>query len=83
MCSERATRARCVVDMRDNQTRVIGPDDDGSGGGGTREFAFDYSFWSHADDGAHEYADQATVFRALVRALQLCAWQGQRSCAGQ
>lgn len=59
--------------------------------GSNRDFAFDYSFWSHdgylemengylANDGGSEYADQRHVYEQLGIEVLNNAWEGYNCC---
>ncbi|KAK4193125.1 putative kinesin-like protein unc-104 [Podospora australis] len=74
--------AKCIVEMKDNQT-VIAPPDGAAGKGvkdhGAKVFAFDKSYWSF-DKSAPNYAGQDNLFDDLGRPLLDNAFQGYNNC---
>eukprot|EP01017_Pseudomicrothorax_dubius_P020674 TRINITY_DN22464_c0_g1_i3.p1 TRINITY_DN22464_c0_g1~~TRINITY_DN22464_c0_g1_i3.p1 ORF type:complete len:323 (+),score=88.67 TRINITY_DN22464_c0_g1_i3:37-1005(+) len=78
-------RSELCVDMRGNTTVLTNHEE-----GGTRDFTFDYSFWSHdefevLEDGltvptSDKYADQKRVYDAVGREVLDNAWQGYHCC---
>ncbi|KAL2152556.1 hypothetical protein VTH82DRAFT_5740 [Thermothelomyces myriococcoides] len=74
--------AKCIVEMRDNQTILTPPPE--SGGKAIKEpgqkvFAFDKSYWSF-DKNAPNYAGQDTLFNDLGKPLLDNAFQGYNNC---
>ena len=82
---EKDIASKLCVDMTGTTTTLFNPDD-----GKTRDFAFDYSFWSH--DGFEEdergyyqatddrYADQQKVFDLVGKEVLDNAWEGYHCC---
>ena len=79
----------CILKMDGYKTTITNPDD-----GNTKDFTFDYSFWSH--DGYNEqsdgylktdpshngitYNDQEYVYNQLGQTVLDNAWEGFHSC---
>ncbi|KAK4228733.1 putative kinesin-like protein unc-104 [Podospora fimiseda] len=75
--------AKCIVEMKDNQT-VLTPPDNLPGGKqskdhGQKVFAFDRSYWSFDKD-APNYAGQQNLFQDLGLPLLDNAFQGYNNC---
>lgn len=74
--------AKCIVEMKDNQT-VLTPPPDAAGKGvkdhGAKVFAFDKSYWSF-DKNAPNYAGQDNLFQDLGKPLLDNAFQGYNNC---
>lgn len=82
---EKDIGCKLSVDMNGPTTTLINPEDNK-----TREFSFDYSFWSH--DGFEEdsrgyyqavsdkYADQQKVFDLVGKEVLDNAWEGYHCC---
>ncbi|KAL1838864.1 hypothetical protein VTJ49DRAFT_2117 [Mycothermus thermophilus] len=75
--------AKCIVEMRDNQT-ILTPPPDHAGGkvikdSGPKVFAFDKSYWSF-DKNAPNYAGQEHLFDDLGKPLLDNAFQGYNNC---
>ncbi|KAJ2898118.1 kinesin-II 85 kDa subunit [Zalerion maritima] len=76
--------AKCVVEMKENQTVITPPPDyqhvgKGAKDHGAKVFAFDRSYWSFARD-AQNYAAQSNLFDDLGRPLLDNAFQGYNNC---
>jgi len=77
--------AKLCIDMDGAKTTIENLDD-----GGSRNFTFDYSFWSHdgfetKDDGlmvptSSKYNDQKFVFNVLGKEILDNAWEGYHCC---
>jgi hypothetical protein len=75
----------CIIEMVDNQTTIINPKT-----GERKEFAFDYSYWSHdgfemvngyaTAVGDSKYADQDKVFQDLGQEVLDNAFDGYHTC---
>ncbi|KAK4121448.1 kinesin-domain-containing protein [Parathielavia appendiculata] len=74
--------ARCIVEMKDNQT-ILTPPPDSAGKAvkdhGQKVFAFDKSYWSF-DKNAPNYAGQEHLFQDLGKPLLDNAFQGYNNC---
>ncbi|KAK4245852.1 hypothetical protein C7999DRAFT_33785 [Corynascus novoguineensis] len=74
--------AKCIVEMKDNQT-ILTPPPDSAGKAakdhGQKVFAFDKSYWSF-DKNAPNYAGQANLFTDLGKPLLDNAFQGYNNC---
>ncbi|GAB1315044.1 hypothetical protein MFIFM68171_05254 [Madurella fahalii] len=74
--------AKCIVEMKDNQTVLTPPPDAGGKGvkdHGPKVFAFDKSYWSF-DKNAPNYAGQDNLFQDLGKPLLDNAFQGYNNC---
>ncbi|GAW19791.1 hypothetical protein ANO14919_092820 [Xylariales sp. No.14919] len=76
--------AKCIVDMKDNQTVLTPPPDGAAHGKGAKDlapksFAFDRSYWSF-DKGAPNYAGQENLHNDLGKPLLDNAFQGYNNC---
>ncbi|KAL2136392.1 hypothetical protein VTI74DRAFT_4036 [Chaetomium olivicolor] len=75
--------AKCIVEMKDNQTILTPPPDMGGKAGikdhGQKVFAFDKSYWSF-DKNAPNYAGQDNLFQDLGKPLLDNAFQGYNNC---
>ncbi|KFZ23437.1 hypothetical protein V502_02072 [Pseudogymnoascus sp. VKM F-4520 (FW-2644)] len=78
--------ARCIVQMKGNQTILVQPDADDKRGGGKgakdanqKTFAFDKSYWSF-DKSDSNYAGQDNLHDDLGRPLLDNAFQGYNNC---
>lgn len=76
--------AKCIVEMKDNQTVLTPPDNIGgkplkAGDHGQKVFAFDKSYWSF-DKNAPNYAGQSNLFDDLGQPLLDNAFQGYNNC---
>ncbi|KAL2016696.1 hypothetical protein VTK56DRAFT_3159 [Thermocarpiscus australiensis] len=74
--------AKCIVEMKDNQTILTPPPD--AGGKAIKDaapkvFAFDKSYWSF-DKNAPNYAGQEHLFQDLGKPLLDNAFQGYNNC---
>eukprot|EP00042_Codosiga_hollandica_P037957 m.304469 g.304469 ORF g.304469 m.304469 type:complete len:1251 (-) comp55270_c1_seq1:55-3807(-) len=69
---ERELQSECVIHMRANVTELRGK-------GVTRDFAFDYSFWSHRPTDAH-FVHQHQVYAAIGTEMLENAFQGYNTC---
>ncbi|KAK3365848.1 hypothetical protein B0T24DRAFT_535685 [Lasiosphaeria ovina] len=82
---EHDRNAKCIVEMRDNQTVLTPPPDASSGGAtkgkdqGQKVFAFDKSYWSF-DKKAPNYAGQENLHEDLGKPLLDNAFQGYNNC---
>ncbi|KAK3326346.1 putative kinesin group protein [Apodospora peruviana] len=86
---EHDRHAKCIVEMKDNQTVLTPPPDAaerGGGGKGTagkdhgqKVFAFDKSYWSF-DKNAPNYAGQENLHEDLGKPLLDNAFQGYNNC---
>ncbi|KAK3995047.1 putative kinesin-like protein unc-104 [Cladorrhinum sp. PSN332] len=80
---EHDRNAKCIVEMKDNQTVLIPPDNLAGGkqakDHGQKVFAFDKSYWSF-DKGAPNYAGQQNLFQDLGQPLLDNAFQGYNNC---
>jgi flagellar biosynthesis GTPase FlhF len=83
---ERELNSELCVDMSGNTTVLTNPEDKK-----TRDFTFDYSFWSHdefeEDEGGYfkatstnKYADQQRVFSFVGKEVLDNAWEGYHCC---
>ena len=83
MFSEIDRGAKCIVEMRDNQTILTPPTDERSAKSakdtGQKVFAFDKSYWSFSRDDA-SYAGQSHLFDDLGKPLLDNAFQGYNNC---
>ena len=76
---------KCVVEMKGNQTIL-----NKGVGHAPRDFAFDYSFWSHDQfieeengyltSNGGDYADQQRVFEQVGKEVLDNAWKGYHCC---
>ncbi|PKS07716.1 hypothetical protein jhhlp_006324 [Lomentospora prolificans] len=76
--------AKCIVEMKDNQTILTPPPDHdktakGAKDSGAKVFAFDKSYWSFSRD-APNYAGQSNLFDDLGKPLLDNAFQGYNNC---
>ncbi|KAL2258028.1 hypothetical protein VTK26DRAFT_8805 [Humicola hyalothermophila] len=74
--------AKCIVEMKDNQTILTPPPDSGGKAikdHGPKVFAFDKSYWSF-DKNAPNYAGQENLFQDLGKPLLDNAFQGYNNC---
>ncbi|KAH6840809.1 hypothetical protein B0I37DRAFT_438230 [Chaetomium sp. MPI-CAGE-AT-0009] len=72
--------AKCIVEMKDNQTVLTPPPDNKAvKDHGQKVFAFDKSYWSF-DKAAPNYAGQDNLFTDLGRPLLDNAFQGYNNC---
>lgn len=76
--------ARCIVEMKNNQTVLTPPSDGAHGGKGPKElapkaFAFDRSYWSF-DKNDPTYAGQEDLHDDLGKPLLDNAFQGYNNC---
>ena len=76
--------AKCIVEMKDNQTVLTPPPDyertgKGAKDTGSKVFAFDKSYWSFSRD-APNYAGQSNLFEDLGKPLLDNAFQGYNNC---
>ncbi|RYP72903.1 hypothetical protein DL771_003941 [Monosporascus sp. 5C6A] len=77
--------AKCIVEMRDNQTILTPPPEAAHGGGkgakdtSVKTFAFDRSYWSF-DKNAPNYAGQENLHNDLGKPLLDNAFQGYNNC---
>ncbi|KAK3327365.1 hypothetical protein B0T19DRAFT_400240 [Cercophora scortea] len=82
---EHDRHAKCIVEMKDNQTILTSPPDaaDRQGKGakdlGRKTFAFDKSYWSF-DKNDPNYAGQDSLHRDLGKPLLDNAFQGYNNC---
>ncbi|KAK4148074.1 uncharacterized protein C8A04DRAFT_23867 [Dichotomopilus funicola] len=78
---EHDRNAKCIVEMKDNQTVLTPPDGAGKTGKdhGQKVFAFDKSYWSF-DKSAPNYAGQDNLFGDLGKPLLDNAFQGYNNC---
>ena len=81
-CAEMDRCAKCIVEMKDNQTVLTPPPDAAEKGAkgaskdtGQKVFAFDRSYWSF-DKNAPNYAGQQTLHDDLGKPLLDNAFQG-------
>jgi hypothetical protein len=82
---ENELKNSCCVEMIDNKTKLTDPST-----GQTREFNFDFSFWSHDgfivnEEGynisvSKKYADQMEVFNKVGIEILNNAWEGYHCC---
>lgn len=70
--------AKCIVEMKDNQTVLTSADGKGKDGG-PKTFAFDRSYWSFNKDDP-SYAGQSNLFEDLGGPLLENAFQGYNNC---
>ncbi|VBB76164.1 Putative Kinesin-like protein unc-104 [Podospora comata] len=82
---EHDRNAKCIIEMKGNQT-ILTPPDASAGGGklsgkdsAPKAFAFDKSYWSF-DKSAPNYAGQNHLFDDLGRPLLDNAFQGYNNC---
>ncbi|KAK0739897.1 hypothetical protein B0T21DRAFT_150251 [Apiosordaria backusii] len=82
---EHDRNAKCIIEMKGNQT-ILTPPDASAGGGklsgkdsAPKAFAFDKSYWSF-DKSAPNYAGQNNLFDDLGRPLLDNAFQGYNNC---
>eukprot|EP00742_Colponemidia_sp_Colp-10_P006091 GILJ01006518.1.p1 GENE.GILJ01006518.1~~GILJ01006518.1.p1 ORF type:complete len:1181 (-),score=265.27 GILJ01006518.1:214-3756(-) len=84
---EKDLNAVCCIKMDGPTTSIV----DVEGGAAPRDFAFDYSFWSHdggveredgyvASSAGSPYADQQQVFETLGIEILNNAWEGYHCC---
>ncbi|KAF5978206.1 kinesin [Fusarium coicis] len=71
--------AKCIVEMKGNQTVVTAPEGKGVKDGGPKAFAFDRSYWSFNKDDPN-YAGQSNLFDDLGQPLLDNAFQGYNNC---
>ncbi|KAF5715853.1 kinesin [Fusarium mundagurra] len=71
--------AKCIVEMKGNQTVVTAPEGKGVKDGGPKAFAFDRSYWSFNKDDPN-YAGQSNLFDDLGKPLLDNAFQGYNNC---
>ncbi|KAL8342351.1 hypothetical protein RB598_003980 [Gaeumannomyces tritici] len=73
--------AKCIVEMKDNQTVITPSSDSGKGAKdlAPKAFAFDRSYWSF-DKSAPNYAGQSNLFDDLGKPLLDNAFQGYNNC---
>jgi kinesin family member 1 len=71
--------AKCIVEMKGNQTVITAPEGKGVKDGGPKAFAFDRSYWSFNKDDPN-YAGQSNLFDDLGQPLLDNAFQGYNNC---
>ncbi|KAF9767440.1 hypothetical protein IL306_000008 [Fusarium sp. DS 682] len=71
--------AKCIVEMKGNQTVITAPEGKGVKDGGPKAFAFDRSYWSFNKDDPN-YAGQSNLFDDLGKPLLDNAFQGYNNC---
>ena len=71
---EKQLASPCIISMSGPETVITNPVT-----GATKNFTFDYSYWSHDLRGA-SYASQQTVFDDLGRDVLENAWAGYNVC---
>ncbi|KAF8944373.1 kinesin-like protein Klp8 [Haplosporangium gracile] len=77
---EIAKASECIIHMDSNMTTITKPDGpDGSGGGATKAFSFDHSYWSF-DKNDPNYAGQQQLYEDLGVELLNHSFNGYNTC---
>ncbi|KAF9150714.1 kinesin-like protein Klp8 [Linnemannia schmuckeri] len=77
---EIAKASECIIHMDGNMTTITKPDGpDGSGGGATKAFSFDHSYWSF-DKNDPNYAGQQRLYEDLGVELLNHSFNGYNTC---
>ncbi len=77
--TERDRNAKCIVQMKGNQTVIRPPTDTKTKDHGSKTFAFDKSYWSF-DKSSPDYAGQENLHEDLGKPLLDNAFQGYNNC---
>ncbi|KAF9185006.1 kinesin-like protein Klp8 [Haplosporangium sp. Z 767] len=77
---ENAKKAECIIHMDGDMTTITKPDGpDGTGGGATKSFSFDHSYWSF-DRNDPNYAGQQRLYEDLGVELLNHSFSGYNTC---
>ncbi|KAF9123040.1 kinesin-like protein Klp8 [Mortierella sp. GBA39] len=77
---EIARASECIIHMDGNMTTITKPDGpEGSGGGATKAFSFDHSYWSF-DKNDSNYAGQQRLYEDLGVELLNHSFNGYNTC---
>lgn len=69
---EKGLKSKLCIDMQGVTTVITDVDKTGK----KKEYAFDYSFWSHEKDGKHDFADNKIVYNSLGKICLDAAFEG-------
>ncbi|KAF9911779.1 kinesin-like protein Klp8, partial [Lobosporangium transversale] len=76
---EISRKAECIIRMDGNMTTITKPDGPDGGGGATKSFSFDHSYWSF-DKNDSNYAGQQRLYEDLGVELLNHAFSGYNTC---
>ncbi|TRZ09790.1 hypothetical protein HGM15179_017324 [Zosterops borbonicus] len=74
---ESSRQAKCVIQMRGNTTCITNPK---LAKDATKQFTFDYSYWSHTSEEDPNFASQRRVYQDIGEEMLAHAFEGYNVC---